>query len=85
MDFIFIFSSKSILSRKGSQDLPASEYYAIYRQSKKNSVSSNQQGEEAEVISKENSNQDQADNFEEQENKVIEMDVSVKSGGIAER
>ena len=49
MDFIFIFSSKSILSRKGSQDLPASEYYAIYRQSKKNSVSSNQQEEEAEV------------------------------------
>ena len=31
MSFDFSTSSKSILQRKGSQDLPASEYYAIYK------------------------------------------------------
>ena len=41
---------------------------------------SNQQEEE--VILRDNSNQI-ADNFEEKEEKVVEMDV--KSGGIAER
>ena len=35
---IVFSSSKSILKRKGSQDLPASDYYAIYRQTKKTSL-----------------------------------------------
>ena len=31
------FFCRAILSRKGSEDLPASEYYKIYQQSKKSS------------------------------------------------
>ena len=38
--YIFFFC-RAILSRKGSEDLPASEYYKIYQQSKKSSFSGN--------------------------------------------
>ena len=37
----YIFFCRAILSRKGSEDLPASEYYKIYQQSKKSSFSGN--------------------------------------------
>ena len=79
----FSSSSKSILQRKGSQDLPASEYYAIYQQSKKNSVT-NKPNEElkdlstAAAISAEGS-------ADETMEKSQAAEVKVQGGGIAER
>ena len=37
MIYALLFFCRVSLSRKGSQDLPASEYYKIYKQSKKSS------------------------------------------------
>merc|ERR1712008_230894 len=88
-------SSKSIPNRKGSQDLPASYYYAIYRQAKKTSLHETNAPLCNEEVIKDNLYQE-TDNFEGEEEELedltemetaMPMDVKVQggAGGIAER
>ena len=62
------------LCRKASEDLPASEYYKIYQQSKKNSTN----------IIPEN-NVDIVEPLEEALDMESKTEVKVQGGGIAER
>ena len=78
----FSSSSKSILQRKGSQDLPASEYYAIYQQSKKNSVTNKPNEELKDLSAAAISAEGSADETME---KSQAAEVKVQGGGIAER
>lgn len=66
-----IFDLIFFSSRKGSQDLPASEYYKIYQRSKK--FSNSERPNEEVIISN-------------QDNDIMEKsEVKVQGGGIAER
>ena len=78
----------SILQRKGSQDLPASEYYAIYQQSKKLSRSSSFNSDEAKDKVTEEHLELAQDTFETDfaMEKLPTAEVKVgHGGGIAER
>ena len=63
------------LCRKASEDLPASEYYKIYQQSKKNSTN----------IIPENNVVDIVEPLEEALDMESKTEVKVQGGGIAER
>ena len=63
------------LCRKASEDLPASEYYKIYQQSKKNSTN----------IIPENNVVDIVEPLEEALDMESKTGVKVQGGGIAER
>ena len=69
------FFSRVSLSRKTSEDLPASEYYKIYQQSKKNSTN----------IIPENNVVDIVEPLEEALDMESKTEVKVQGGGIAER
>ena len=71
----FNFFFRVSLCRKASEDLPASEYYKIYQQSKKNSTN----------IIPENNVVDIVEPLEEALDMESKTGVKVQGGGIAER
>ena len=83
-------TKSSILQRKGSQDLPASEYYAIYKKHSLNSSFSDETTSVKSVNSvKDTNEQDLLQDFDSYDDamdtKVPTAEVKVHGGGIAER